>query len=400
MSKLTKRKDGRYQTSVYIGVVDGKKKNIVVYGKTQRECKENAAAVKQKLNKGIDITAERNTWADWVNAWRAHVMSTKSKRQQSDDEYYLKHYDCFNNIPLIKLNVSDFQNIINQLYKQNPHTLKPTAKSTLIKIKSIAKQVLEYAITNRAVDFNPVQYVQIPKTAPKKNRRELTEQEVSWIENFPHRAQLPAMIMLYSGLRPSECFALQWKDIDFKNKTIDVNKTLEMKQRPPRTKPTTKTEDGLRLVDIPQKLVDFLKPYKRGPFDYVLLNTKGQLYTDSCWRSLWDSYLINLNYEYGDFSLYIDKPKSKYQPKKIPMVIDAITPYYLRHTHATDLFDAGCNIFYVKDQMGHKDIKTTLKTYIHYTKRNKNANSNKLDDFLTTNSSHSQGHSQASQGLA
>lgn len=402
MGKLKKRKDGRFQTSVYVKKPDGTHKTVVVYGKTQKECKAKAAALKSQVHKGIDVSSAKKTWGDWVSDWRSSMSLIKSERQQVDDGYYLKHFERLNSVPLERLQISDFQNIINQLYKMNPRTKKPTAKKTLIKIKCVANQVFKHAIQNRATDFNPAEFIQIPVDAPQAHRRSLTEEEVYWVEHHKHRAQLPAMIMLYSGLRPSECFALQWKDIDLVNKTIDVNKTLKMKEKHPYTVPKTKTDDGLRLVDIPNKLVAFLKPLKRGPFDFVCVNTKGEPYTESCWNSLWDSYMFSLNYEYGDFSLYINKPKSKYQPSKIPMVIEGFSPYYLRHTHATDLFDAGCNIFYVKNQMGHRDVKTTLGIYVHFTKRNKSANSSKLDEMLENveSKNYSQIYSQATEKMA
>lgn len=382
MSKLSKRKDGRYQTSVYIGVVDGKQKSVPVYGKTQRECRENAAAIKRKLKKGIDITADHDTWADWVNKWFEYQSVTKSEQQMKDYSIYLKHFESLNNIQLNKLQITDFQNIINKLAERNPTTKKPTAKSSLIKFKSAANQVFKFAIENRATDFNPVEYVRIAQKAPKKERRALTITEQSWVENFPHRAQLPAMIMLYSGLRLAECLALQWNDIDFDNKTISVAKTLVLSGKPPYIKQGAKSKAGVRIVDIPQKLIDFLKPLRESPFDYICTNTKGNLYNKSTWRRLWQSYMFDLNFNYGDFSMYINKPKNKYQPTKIPMVIEGFTAHYLRHTHATNLLNAGCDILYVKEQMGHSKIEITLNIYTHLTPQTISNNNWRLDKML------------------
>lgn len=380
--KMKKRKDGRYQTTVYIGLVNGKKKFLAVYGKTQRECRQNAEELKTKVNKGLNVTSDNNTWNDWVNSWLNSYSSILKPRQLNDYKIYLKHFEAFNKIPIKKLQVADFQNIINNLATNNPKTNKPTAKRSLIKYRSIASRIFEYAIENRVIEYNPVKYVKIPQNAPQKARRALTEEEQLWIEQFPHRAQLPAMIMLYSGLRLGECLALQWKDIDFNNKKIDIYKTLVMDKNPPVIKPGAKTEGSVRIVDIPSKLIDFLLPLRKGPFDYICLNTKGNLYNKTSWRKLWDSYISNLNYNYGDFSRFVKKPKSKYQPDKIPMVIDRFTAHYLRHTHATNLIDAGCDIMYVKEQLGHTDIKTTLGIYTHLSQRNIDINSIKLDEML------------------
>lgn len=382
MAKMKQRPDGRYQTTVYIGIVDGKKKNIVVYGKTQRECRSKAEELKTKVKKGLNVTSDNKTWLDWVNAWELTYSTVLSPRQMNDYKIYLKHFEKFNNIPIKKLQVSDFQNIINSLAIENPKTKKPTAKHSLIQFKSIANRIFEFAIENRAVEYNPVKYVKIPQEAPKTSRRALTDQEQKWIATFPHRAQLPAMIMLYSGLRLAECLALQWKDIDLKNHTIDVSKTLVMNTNPPIVKPGAKTEGSIRLVDIPQKLVDFLKPLGKSPFDYVCVNTRGNLYNKTSWRKLWDSYITDLNFQFGDFSDYLNKPKSKFQPKQIPIVIDRFTAHYLRHTHTTNLIDAGCDVLYVQKQLGHKNIETTLGIYSHLSQRAKDINSGKLDMML------------------
>lgn len=392
---MKKRKDGRFQTTVYIGIIDGKKKNIVVYGKTQRECRRNAEELKCKVKKGINVLSDNVTWLDWTKAWESTYSVILKPQQLNTYKTYLKHFEHFNSIPIHKLTTSDFQDIINKLANKNPHTLRPTAKESLNKYRSIASRIFEFAIENRVIEHNPVKYVKLPQDAPKKVRRALTVEEQQWIEEFSHRAQLPAMIMLHSGLRLGECLALQWKDIDFVNKTIDVSKTLVMKNNPPTVKPGAKTKGSVRLVDIPQKLVDFLKPLRKTSFEYICLNTRGKLYNKTSWRNLWNSYMADLNFNYGDFSQYINKPKSKYQPKKIPFVIDRFTAYYLRHTHATNLFDADCDILYIKNQLGHTKIETTLGIYTHLSARKKNTNSNKLDEFYSnTAHSYSQGYSQ------
>ena len=108
--------------------------------------------------------------------------------------------------------------------------------------------MFEYAIENRAVDFNPCRYVKIPKAAKTSERRALTPEERKWVEEMPHRAQLPAMLMMYSGLRKGEVTALLWSDIDFKNHTITVSKSYDFKQG--RIK-EPKTASGVRVVSVP-----------------------------------------------------------------------------------------------------------------------------------------------------
>lgn len=386
MATLKKRADGRYQKSVYIGKdANGKKKYKLIMGKTIKEVNQKAAEIKAKLGKGLDVTAENDTWGDWEKRWLAKMKLTQNENQYNTYTSYLKHFSTLRDIPLCKLRMSDFENIINALYKENPTTHKQTAKKTLHELKATASRVFEYAIDNRVIDFNPVKRVEIPKNAPQEVRRSLTAQEKEWIINTPHRAQLPAMIMLFAGLRRGECLALQWLDIDTDNNTITVHQTLDMQNGKAVIKPGAKTKAGERTVDIPKLLSDYLIEYKRThiitPFDFVVTNAKGKLVNSTAWKRLWESYMKELNLQHGEF---VVKPKSKYTPKGIPFVINSFTAHCLRHTHATDLFYAGYDVLYIQHQMGHSNPETTLNIYTHYVKEAVSNNMDKLNAYLSS----------------
>lgn len=377
---MKKRTDGRYQKNVYIGIGEnGKKKYKSVFGRTQAEVNQKASDIKAKLGKGIDITLD-DSFGLWKNKWLLFQTPLQTESQLKTYKRYLKHFDELDNIALSKLQIADFQKIINELFSKNPTTGKPTAKKSLREFKATASRVFEFAIENRAIDFNPVKYVRIPKAAPISKRRALTDTEQKWIENTPHRAQLPAMIMMLSGLRRGECLALQWKDIDLEKATIDVHQTLKMFENKSEIKCGAKTEAGVRIVDIPKKLVDFLKQQPpHSPFDYVVTNCKGNLMTTSSWRRLWESYITDLNFIYGDI---VNKPKSKFTPEGVPIVIEPFTAHCLRHTHATNLFYAGYDILYIQHQLGHTKPETTLNIYTHLVIEEKKDNISKLDIYF------------------
>ena len=47
--------------------------------------------------------------------------------------------------------------------------------------------------------------------------------------------------------------------------------------------------------------------------------------------------------------------------------ITKITPHLFRHTHATELIRAGWDMAYVQKRLGHKNVQTTVNTYVHLT---------------------------------
>ena len=275
MPKYTKRKDGRYQTKIYLGLDESnKKKYKYLYASSEKELRRLESELLSKLNKGIDIVTADDTYQQWLDRLKA-VKETELTESEYDTfvaraSYFSKK---FGNTPLNEIGQQAVQPVINEVFKCNPTTHKPSAKRTVERYLSAVSAVFEYAIENRAVDFNPCRYVKIPKAAKTSERRALTPEERKWVEEMPHRAQLPAMLMMYSGLRKGEVTALLWSDIDFNNKTITVNKSFDFKQCKIKS---PKTASGVRVVSVPDKLIDFLKEQPKTSV-LVVTGANGQL---------------------------------------------------------------------------------------------------------------------------
>ena len=382
---------------MYIGRgEDGKRKYKTIYGYTQKEVDEAVLNVKLALKKGIDVAAENDSFAEWATRLLKIKKLEVSASQYGVIASAIDHLNKYlQGRSISKIRTADIQDVIDDLAYKNPNTGKPAAKRTLVMIRSVAGQTFRLAIDNRVMDYNPAPAVKIPKTAPQDHRRALTEEEQQWILDTPHRVQRAAMIMMYAGLRRGELIPLQWADINLKDKTITVNKSVEMVDGKSKKKMGAKTESGTRVVDIPTRLVDFLTFEKRkdGITDetenkLVFACRDGSMLSSSAWRSLWESYLRDLNIKYGDFDGWMKKnnkkkpPKSKFDPAGVPMVIPRFTAHWLRHTFATLLYMAGVDVLTAKDQLGHKDIQTTLEIYTHLDKVYKRKSMNKMDAYL------------------
>jgi len=382
----TKRKDGRYAVQVYIGLDEDKKRKYkTIYGNTQKEADEKALDLKLQLKKGIDITSENDTFGEWADRWLKTKKSSISESQYRAYRSFVSHLKSdLDNIPISKIKLYEIQSVIDRLASKNPNTHKPTAKKTLHDIKITAKQIFDFAIVNRAIEYNPCTALIVPHNAPKSHRRALIDTEISMIENTPHKAQRASMIMLYAGLRRGELIALTWNDIDLNKKTIFVNKAVEfINGQNPQIK-STKTKSGLRTIPIPQKLVDFLKAETKDSI-YVCSN-KGSLHTQTSWKCLWNTYLLDLDVIYGNATFVKDGKvkykKSKYDKNFKGITIERFTPHYLRHTYATMLYKAGVDVLTAKTLLGHADIKTTLGIYTHLDSEFKEQNIEKLNEYL------------------
>lgn len=389
-----KRDDGRIAVQVYLGRVDGKRKYKTVYGSTQKEADEKALRIKLSMKKGIDVTAERDTFKKWAGRFIVRKKVDVSARQVETYQSYLRHFDCLNDVPISKIRTDDIQLILDELATRSECDGGPLAKKTLHDLKYTASQIFRLAQVGRVISENPAAEVTVPKDAAVSERRALTDEEQQWIVDTPHRAQRAAMIMMYAGLRRGELIPLTWGDINLDAKTIKISKAVEMVKGKPVPKDMTKTPAGLRTITIPQRLVDFLRSEqsiifpdaKILPWELVCKSAHGKMINSRSWDCLWKSYMRTLNAKYGTFTIKANKNR----PGGLPMVIPPITAHWLRHTFATLLYLAGVDVLTARDQLGHEDVQTTLSIYTHLDKIYKKRAMDKLDNYLLCKSDASQ----------
>ena len=373
--KNAQRTDGRYMVKVYIGSTDGKKQYKYVYGRTQKEADRKAEELKVSLRKGIDISASNDgfkTWAEyWLTSKRYEVSADRYSTLQSRSALWI---DALKTAQISQIKPFELQTILFSIAAKNPYTGEPMAQKTIRGYIQVINAIFDFAIDNRVIEFNPASKLKIPQTAPPATqRRALTEEERQRVMEFEHRAKPSAMLMMLSGLRRGEATALQWNDIDFVNNKITVNKSYNFK-----TKQFKVPKNGkARVVSVPQILIDYLKTLPKKSM-FVLTNAKGGMMTEDSWKRLYQSYMLDMNIEYG-FGGTVNKHANNVD---IPMVINTFTAHELRHTFCTIMFEAGIDALTAKEQLGHSDIKTTLSIYTHLSAQHKENQVNKLDAFL------------------
>lgn len=374
MAQYKKRSDGRYQTKIY-DTESGKYKYL--YAKSVAELKKKELDLRTKISKGIDLSSADDTFSQWLERLKK-VKETELTESEYQTFCFRASYFCekVGKLPLKSINQQLLQPYINELFSVNPATGKRTSKRTIQRYMSVLSSVFEYAIENRASEFNPCKYLKVPKQAKTDERRALSPKERQWVEEFEHRAQPAAMLMMYSGLRRGEATALLWSDIDFKNKTITVNKSFDFKNCQIKQ---PKTKAGIRIVTVPDKLIDYLDSLEKNSL-YVLTTAQGKMMTNSAWQKLWESYMLDLNHKYGTSLIKRDKN----DPRGQIITIEPFSPHCLRHTFCTIMYEAGIDVLTAKEQMGHNDVKTTLAIYTHLDSQHKKKNISKLNEYLAT----------------
>ena len=154
---------------------------------------------------------------------------------------------------------------------------------------------------------------------------------------------------------------MQASDINLKSQRISVSKSLVFAGNKGRLKtttdkkPGTKSWAGVRDVPIPAILLSFLEKAvnDKAPNDVLFPKTDGQLATKQACDWWWNSFLRQCHIAAGA-KLYRNKVQID-----TSLFDNGITPHYLRHTYATDLYAAGIDDKAQKVFMGHSSQDVT-----------------------------------------
>lgn len=136
-------------------------------------------------------------------------------------------------------------------------------------------------------------------------------------KNIKHR--LIIQILYSSGLRLNELINLKWQDIDLDRNLIHIKRAKGKKDR---------------IVMLSKKVKDVLNILDQE--NYVFLTNRNKKYSSRTIQKIIENARIKAN------------------------IKKRVTPHSLRHSFATHLLENGTDIRYIKELLGHSDIKTTL----------------------------------------
>ena len=231
------------------------------------------------------------------------------------------------------------------------------AKKTIKNRLSVLNLIMHSALVEQLIVSNPCQFVSIKTPNTREKRQAICAKDIAAIkEHADCTFGFFALFLLYTGLRRGEAFAITPKDIDYKNKTVSITKTVEWIGCKPNIKNRPKTVAGNRIVPLPGFLMPEL--IKRKNNKYIFQNSKGELMDNSQVTRNWNAYIKESGVK--------------------------ATPHMLRHTYATLLFDADIDVKTAQTWLGHTDIKTTLDIYTHLSEQRRESATEKWQAFLTT----------------
>ena len=197
------------------------------------------------------------------------------------------------------------------------------------------------------------------QTAPKVEREEIAiipaDKIGDALAKLRGRAIYPKVVVaLFTGIRRGELLALRWPNVDLDAKEIRVRESLEETKKHGVRFKVTKTKSGRRDVTLPDIVVDTLRDHRRAQLEFRMALGLGKLPEDALVFPALDQGPQAPRQLSGDW-------------REIAPTIGLgdVTFHALRHTHASQLIDAGIDVVKISKRMGHASPNITLQVYAH-----------------------------------
>nr|WP_073006214.1 tyrosine-type recombinase/integrase [Clostridium amylolyticum] len=275
------------------------------------------------------------------------------------------------------------QRYYNKLYKNG------TSSYSINYLNKLLCQFFNYAVEENYILKNPCKSrksIVIPGEVKLEDEEDsleyFTTEEIEKLKAALEGHSLKGLVLLAlgTGMRRGELLGLAWTDINYKNLTITVKRTVSRTHiiesdgsRVYKTiVQTPKTKSSIRKVSFPEKLIPILKEvevkqkkakmkagssYIKQDYDFVFTTASGNLLNVANVSRSWSNLLS----------------KNKIPHRKF---------HALRHTFATQLFAKGQDVEVVSKLLGHSSSEITRKTYIHVLPEDKVSSVALLNDLF------------------
>lgn len=237
--------------------------------------------------------------------------------------------------------------------------------STVKTVRGVLRPAFQMAVDDDILNKNPFEFQLAGVVVNDSHTRNaITKEQMRQFLKFVHddncycKYYEVVYILFHTGMRISEFCGLTLRDIDLKNRIINIDHQLQRTSDMRYVIESTKTNAGTRKLPITEDvarcfraIIEDREPPQREKF---IDGYAGFLFYDKDGNPLvamhWEHRFNNMVKRYNEI-YRVQMPN--------------ITPHICRHTYCSNMAKSGMNPKTLQYLMGHSDIGVTLNTYTH-----------------------------------
>ncbi|MFY1068595.1 tyrosine-type recombinase/integrase [Enterococcus sp. AD013-P3] len=363
--KSAKGRNGyMWRASIYVGK-DAPKITKAGF-RTKSEAQEYESTIRRDMGRIRDSTRFKMTVGEAYDLMVKNKLERGEISKSTVDNYKISFNKIFDyryvNLLLVDITYERLQKWLDEIVK----TVSGQREFAFLKLFFKYCYMRNWILIDPSVDLfiNKT----IKKTPKAQEKADRLAKKMNWLEGDDYTKFMTCLqdwdvdpqdraivkLGLGTGLRKGEIRALTVADVDFDKRRVNVSKQLNKYNEVAELKGA-----GIKhQVPLSTELIAELKEF---------LSIKKAKYESKGWKYSDDTYLFNSRT--ADMAIgkeYIVEVLNKFYRNFKDENINRITVHGMRHTFASQLYhNSAMNLYDISLLMGHSNVQTTIKYYIH-----------------------------------
>ena len=321
----------------------------------KKDAQKEAYEIEMKLKQGKNVSTREISFADYFEDW---WQLYKSKHSLATISHYkataatIREY--FGQRDIRTITRSDYQAFLN---KYGETRARNTVEKLFIQIRGCVKDAIVDGVLETDFTYKAKMTGKEMVKRGEVNHLSFEESQdmIKYILPRLDEAITYYLILLglQTGLRYEELVGLQWRDFNFFDSTIKVERAWGYSNRMLLGENKLKNKASYRTITIDQKTMKIFRTLQEKQMKNKLLDLERLVFFSPS-----SKYRVISNNAVNKMLRNIAKAINS----------NVITAHGLRHTHASILIYKKRSLPYISKRLGHEDQQTTIQYYSHVIK--------------------------------
>ena len=321
---------------------------------TKGQARVRLTEILGRIQTGTYCEPSATTFADFADSWLAGRVSIEADTGSSYGSYLNRRIKpALGPLKLKEIRCDTIQRFVAGLCRPEGQSARALSANTIKKIVSLLGTIFKGACRSNLIRFNPAEDIERPKVIKTKVQPADKADARAIFQTADMKIRVMLIIDAMTGLRRGEFLALQWRDIDWINSELLVQRVIRKSRATDGVHkyqwvPVAATKGGRsRRVGLSAAVIEIFRSLRDSlpepPADDAFIFQRGGTF-------------IEPDYFSESMAPPLIKKATAGRVKRF---------HDLRHFYASMLIENGESVKCIQDQLGHASATTSLDTYGH-----------------------------------